>query len=301
MTYFIKFHGISFSDRRKVEPVRSGGWPGQLWRRLLRSSVADYEVIEEIGQTASGHSRFLCRPPERLHRSGPVVVAELALDAGRWHQMADHLGRLVAIGAPGLLELLEVGPDLDPGGAGVYLVAEAAPGGSLVEPVQPLDMPDIASAVATAAEAAHSMHDAGLAHGAIDGQAIVFTERGPVLSPPPLDLPPGAVAKSRGWRQLSTIDPDLLGGESPSRSSDVWSLGATLHSALSTVPLYEGLDADEPVTLVQRIVFGRPGVDPALPAELTEVISACLDPDPSRRPQTAAEVARMIRARKRLS
>jgi eukaryotic-like serine/threonine-protein kinase len=262
---------------------------------LLRSSVADYEVIEEIGQTASGRSRFLCRPPERLDQEGPVVVSQLAVDAGGWHQMADQVGRLVQLGTERLLELLEVGPDLDPGGAGVYLVSEADPGGTLAAPRETLDLGGVAAAVAAAAEAAHSYHEAGLTHGAIDSRAVIFTRRGPVLGPPPLDLAPGAVARSADWRQLSTLDPDLLCGESPSRSSDVWSLGATLHTALSPRPLYEGMDSDEPVTAVQRILFARPSVDLSLPGGLAEVVSACLELDPTRRPQTAAEVARLIR------
>jgi hypothetical protein len=64
---------------------------------------------------------------------------------------------------------------------------------------------------------------------------------------------------------------------------------------MSPKPLYEGMDSDEPVTAVQRILFARPSIDPALPGPLAEVISACLEPDPTKRPQTAAEVARMIR------
>jgi serine/threonine protein kinase len=257
--------------------------------------VADYEVIEEIGQTRSGKSIYLCRPPDRLQRQGPVMVSEVALDAGRWHQMTDQLERLVTLGPEMFLELLEVGPDLDPSGAGVYLVSEVAPGGSLEAPAHPLDLPEITAAVAIAAEAAHALHEAGLAHGSIDGRAVLLTERGPVLSPPPLDMSPGAVTRSDGWRHLSTVDPDLICGESPSRSSDVWSIGATLHNALSINPLYEGMEGDEPVTAVQRILFGRPRVDPTLPADLARVVAACIEADPSRRPQTAAEVARMIR------
>jgi serine/threonine protein kinase len=224
------------------------------------------------------------------------MVSEVALDASRWHQTTDQLERLISLGTERFLDLLEVGPDLEPSGAGVYLVSEAAPGGSLEAPAHPLDVAEIIGAVAAAAEAAHALHEAGLAHGSIDGRAVLLTERGAVLGPPPLDMSPGAVTRSSGWRNLSTLDPDLICGESPSRSSDVWSIGATLHNALSINPLYEGMEGDEPVTAIQRILFGRPSVDPSLPANLASVVSACIEADPSRRPQTAAEVARMIRA-----
>jgi serine/threonine protein kinase len=92
------------------------------------------------------------------------------------------------------------------------------------------------------------------------------------------------------------MDPDLLCGEAPSRSSDIWSLGATLHLAASERPLFPGIDADEPVTAVQRLLFTRPEIDRDLDPVVAETVAACLDPDPDARPGTAAEVAERLAA-----
>ncbi len=258
----------------------------------MRSSIADYEVIQALPFTAAGQARYLCRSPERLGLDGsPVVITELAVDAAGWRDLASYLTRLAGVGSDRLLTLFEVGPDLDGDGAGVYLAAESAPGGSTENPRDQLDTGDRIRAVADAARGAHALHEAGIAHGSIDSRAILFTGRGAVLGPPLLGRPAGEVARMQGWRDVIGFDPALLRGEEPSRSSDVWALAATLHGLLSSTPLYPGIVDDAGVTALQRIIFTRPQVDPNLPAEVVETISACLADDPDERPLTAKEFA----------
>jgi serine/threonine protein kinase len=263
---------------------------------LLRSSVADYQVIQALTDTPTGCPRYRCQPPPRLRVNGWAMVTELAVDANGWHQLAERVSRITALGSAYLLELYELSPDLDPAASGVYLAAEDAPGGSLVGPRRSIERAEVVAAMAAAAQAVHAMHEAGLTHGWIDGRAIVFTARGPVLAPPPLDLASGVATKFLDWRTVSCVDPDLVCGEAPSRSSDVWSLGATLHGALSDAPLYEGIVDDEAVTAVQRVLFTTPVIDPGLGRDLAAIVSDCLNPDPSKRPETAFEVATRLRA-----
>lgn len=261
----------------------------------MRSSVADYEVIEALRPSASGSPRYLCRPPDRLRVEGSVVVTELAVDASGWHQLADYVARVSSLGPELFVELLELSPDLEPGAAGVYLSCEHCPGGSLDEPAEPLEPGAAIEAVARAADAVHSMHEIGLTHGWIDGRAILLAERGAVIAPSPLDVQSGVLARFAGWRSVVTLDPDLLRGEGPSRSCDIWSLGATLHSALTSQPLYPGIDGEEPVPAVQRVLFERPVVDESLDRSIADLIRACLEIDPARRPPTAADVASTLR------
>ena len=142
----------------------------------------------------------------------------------------------------------------------------------------------------------HALHESGIAHGSISAFAIHLTPRGAVLAAPSPDSPEGLVARVGDWRLLETVDPDLLNGDMPSRSSDIWSLGATLHRLLSEQPLHPGIDGDEPVTAVQRVLFTQPEVDPGMPRMLGEVIASCLDADPAARPTTAAVLSELILA-----
>lgn len=277
-------------------PVRSGRRRSVLGG-LLRSSVADYEVIRALPQSGAGQARYLCRPPERLGVDEPVMITELGVDAAGWRDLTSQLSRLAGIGSDRLLTLYEVGPDLDPRAAGVYLVSEAAAGGSADDPIDPLDATNRVRVVADAARGAHALHEAGIVHGSINGGSIFLTPRGGVLGTPTFGRPTGEVARMRDWRSLVVLDPSLVRGEEPSRSSDVWALAATLHQLLSRRPLYPGIADDPGVTAVQRVLFTRPEIDPTLPPEVAHVLKAFLADDPGERPLTAEDLAdRLLRA-----
>jgi serine/threonine protein kinase len=255
----------------------------------VRDSIADYEVLRPWGRSAH---RFICRPPARLRRESDVLVSRLAVDAEGWQQLCDSLIRLVAVPGGRLLEVLEVGPDLATGD--VFVVSEAVDGGTLSEPDGPVDSARRVSAMAEVARGAHALHEAGLAHGGIHPGAVLLTGRGAVLDLPPLDAPPGQVTMAGPWPELVSVDPELLCGEAPSRASDIWALGAALHTALSDRPLFPGIEGDEPITAVQRVLFSRPEPDPAIPSRLRALIGACVAADPADRPPTAEAVAERL-------
>ena len=95
----------------------------------------------------------------------------------------------------------------------------------------------------------------------------------------------------RDWRDVAMLDPALLRGEHPSRSTDIWALAATLHGLLSTHPLYPDIDVDPSVTALQRILFTRPEIDPDLPPDVAATLAACLADDPGERLLAADELA----------
>lgn len=250
----------------------------------MRSSIADFEVSEPW---AGGGRRWVCRAPARLGRDTPVLVGELDVDAEGLGAIAERLLRLAQAGGDGLIGVIEVGPDRATGGS--YLATDA------VRPATPEQGGRIA-AMGRVARTVHGLHEAGLAHGALRPAAVLGAGSAAVLDLPPLDDPAGRVLTVTDPSDLSTVDPDLLRGERPSRSTDIWSLGATLHRLLSPLPLHPGIQEDEPVTAVQRVLFTRPEVDPRLPAPLRRLIESCLEEDPAARPSTAAEFAERVEA-----
>jgi serine/threonine protein kinase len=264
---------------------------------VLRSSVADYRVIQALSPTGMGQARYLCQAPERLELDeAAVMVTELAVDASGWRELVGNLSRLAGVESPHLLRLLEAGPDLDPAGAGVYLASEAASGGSIGDPAEHLDPAALIKAVAEAARGAHMLHECGLAHGSIDSRTILLTSRGGALGPPGLGGQAGVVTRMRDWRDVAVLDPALLRGEDPSRSSDIWALATTLHAVLSSRPLYAGIESDPAVTAVQRVLFTRPEIDPSLPAGIADSLAACLADDPGERILSADEFADRLSA-----
>jgi serine/threonine protein kinase len=253
--------------------------------------------MEALPPSVTGQARYLCHAPERLELDdATVMVTELAVDASGWRELIGNLSRLAGVESPHLLRLIEVGPDLDPAGAGVYLASEAAPGGSVGGPSEPLDAGGHVRAVAEAARGAHMMHECGIAHGSIDRRSIFLTSRGGALGPPAMGGQGGVVTRMRDWREMEVLDPALLRGEDPSRSTDIWALATTLHGLLSSRPLYAGIDEDPAVTAVQRVLFTRPELDPALPAAIAESLAACLADDPGERILSADEFADRLTA-----
>lgn len=237
--------------------------------------------------------RHVARAPDRLGRTDEVLVSELAVDAEGWQTLCDRLVRLAQVPGGGLLEVFEVGPDLETGA--VFLVSEL--------PEEPPALPRagtprdrLLGALAAAARTLHGMHETGIAHGSVTTDALLLSGRGPVLDLPLLDGQPGEIVNLDHWRRLEAMDPELLGGEAPSRGSDIWSLGATLHALLSDRPLFPGMEHDETVTAVQRLLFTRPSPDARIPADLLALVQDCLEPDPADRPQTALVVAERMAA-----
>ncbi|HET6874605.1 MAG TPA: protein kinase [Acidimicrobiales bacterium] len=256
----------------------------------MRDSIADYQLMRAWG--AAGR-RHVARAPDRLGRADEVLVSELAVDAEGWQTLCDRLVRLAQVPGGGLLEVLEVGPDLETGA--VFLVSEL-PEEPPVLPRAGEQRDRLLGALAAAATTLHGMHETGIAHGSVTADALLFTSRGPVLDLPLLDAQPGEIVNLDHWRRLEAMDPELLGGEAPSRGSDIWSLGATLHALLSDRPLFPGMEHDETVTAVQRMLFTRPSPDARIPGDLLVLVQDCLEPDPADRPQTALVVAERMAA-----
>lgn len=259
----------------------------------LRSAVADYELGEAVAPGC-----YRARPPDRLGFGPDAIVRlwELQVDAAAWPEVSSDLVLFASVDSPNLIRLFEAGPDLDPSGPGAYLVTEDPPGGSLASPVRLLQLGEVIRAASGAARGAHALHEAGLAHGSISVASIFLADRGGILGPPLPTGPTGAVVRVEEWQRLDVLDPDLVRGASPSRSTDIWALAATVHQACSGTSLYPGLDREQAVTAVQRVLYGPVTVASTVPPDLADLLEACFDRDPSKRPATALELAERLDA-----
>src|SRR5260370_35635022 len=102
-----------------------------------------------------------------------------------------------------------------------------------------------------------------------------------------------------GSGTLVYMSPQQLDGERGSHLDDIYSLGATLYDLLTSKPPFYSGNIDRqihervaPSMTERRKEFN---IEPALvPQVWEEVVAACLAKDPSRRPQSAAEVAQRL-------
>ena len=94
------------------------------------------------------------------------------------------------------------------------------------------------------------------------------------------------------------MSPEQWRGEPPTEASDIWALGAMFHRLATGQPVF-GATPDR--TIQERVLSGEPAPDlsdlaPWLPEPLTRLTRRCLAKDPAARPESAAEVLRVLDA-----
>jgi serine/threonine protein kinase len=170
-------------------------------------------------------------------------------------------------------------------------------------PARPLPREATLTALEHAARAAHALHEAGMAHGDITPANVALYEApdgtvGGKLSDLGLTrfLTPGNTMTGMGRpSSVEFTDPDILAGAVPSRRTEVWSLGATAHRALSGSGLYGELPDSQPLLAIRRVLAKPAELDPALAAADRAVVADCLAAGAARL-ATAEQVADRLAA-----
>jgi len=127
---------------------------------------------------------------------------------------------------------------------------------------------------------------------------VLLHEHGAVLSDLGLAqiLNPGQTVTGIGTLgSMEFMDPVVVRGGRPSRACDIWSLGASLHRALTGEGIYGELP-DAPLLALRVVLSREPTLAASLSPEEAAVIRRCLALDPSERPVSADEVATQIEA-----
>lgn len=257
--------------------------------------IADYVFTDTIGAGAHG-TVFVADRPERL----PVPYDQVAVKVltgntspAAYDRAIEELQLWASMRSGFLVHLFDTGRE-----EGVFYYAMAYhPLGSLGAPAAALSRSDILRAVAHAARAAHDLHEVGCVHRDIKPNNVLLHETGAHLSDLGLAqiLTPGQTVTGLGSiGSVEYLDPLVVRGEPAGRSTDVFSLGATLHRALTGTGIYPDLIDDNPIAALRLVIEAEPEVDSRLPEGEADVIRSCIDPDVANRPATADELARRI-------
>jgi serine/threonine protein kinase len=252
----------------------------------LRSRLADYQLLGPAGPSSDS---WLATAPARIGISEPVVVTELA--PGDWPARAARLSSLAAVRSPWLPRLIEAGETDEEDGPVAWVVRTDGRAPAVSGPAS--DPESVLRGLAAAARGAHDLHEAGWVHGDIRPGAILRRGDDTLLEPPirTVATPGRTIPSGVTPADLDPLDPVTVWGEGPSRSSDIWALGATAHRLLTGTHVHPALPDDPIVTAVQRVLVEVPVVVSSLPAAVAELLRSCLAPDPADRPGTAADLA----------
>ena len=257
----------------------------------------DYLLVRRLGEGSHGRS-FLAEPPLRLGVSDEYVVVKVLhreVNEDDFSRATHHLAGVASVMSPYLARPLDV-VRVD---RSMGVVTEHVAGGSLESPAKPISRREVMQAVADAALGAHALHEVGIAHGNITPSNILLGTRCAKLGDASLlsVLDPGrTTAGTQAGDSVDLTDPAILLGASPSRASDVWSLGATLHRLLTGQSLF-GVVPDVGETEALRHVIVAPArLGGSLSPAEARVIAECVAEDPVERPLTAEALATRLRS-----
>jgi serine/threonine protein kinase len=267
---------------------------------VVPPAVADYVIVRQLGE--GNHGRYyLARPPARLELSDEFValkvfgdrVSELGYDRG-----VRELRAFAAVRSPYLVTVYDAVLEDTFAYAMQYF-----PLGSLAAPARPLARTEVYRVLEHAARAAHALHEAGMAHSDIKPANVLLAEGnggGDAISGRLSDLglarflAPGTTLTSMGRASsVEYLDPDVIGGARPSRRTEIWALGATVHRALAGTGLYGELPDAQPLLAIRKVLGTQPQVDPGLRLAEAEVVRLCLAPDNGRLPTAEAVADRL--------
>jgi serine/threonine protein kinase len=231
------------------------------------ATIADYQVIRVLGEGNNGRF-YLARPPARLGLPDEYVAVKVFTGSHSeqaYERGVRELRAFAQVTSPYLVRVYDAVLQDS------FLYAmEYCPLGSLAAPARPLSRGEVLRAVANAAHALHALHEAGLTHGDLKPANILLTEEGGKLSDLGLArfLTPGVTLTGMASAaSVEFLDPALLRGDRPSRATEVFALGATLHRALTGNGLYGELPDSEPLLAIRRVMSAEPALAPGLTNE----------------------------------
>jgi serine/threonine protein kinase len=263
----------------------------------MREGIADYSFIRPLG-TGNNGVFYLARRPERLPVHDDLVAVKVLSGTSSqdtFRRATRELAAFAAVSSPYLVTLYDAGQ----AGSEMYYSLEYVAGGSLAHPAEQPPRSAALAAVARAARAAHALHEAGIAHNDIKPGNVLLDSGGGKLTDLGLSrlLRPGLTITGLGSSaSVEFLDPALIRGAAPSRASDIFALGATLHRTLTGTGLYGDLPRDNTMIAMRRVLSRDAEISASLDAATRAVIGAAISTDQAERPATAEEFAGRVEA-----
>jgi serine/threonine protein kinase len=249
--------------------------------------MADYIIVSPLGMVDQGDF-YLAEAPARLGPGVDRVALKVVPATEDFERIVREVSTFARIEDPHLLRLVGAGQHEEH----FFFATEWCERG----PIDLLDLApaEVRRAVAQAARGAQALHAVNVVHRNIrprnvyvraDGSAVLAD-----LSLVQSDHEDATDLVSTS--ALGFLDPALLTSDEIGVASDLFSLGATLHWLSTREHLYPQIDPTRPLMSVRSILRNPPNVrrdlcDPAV----ADLVAACVDPDVSRRPPSAAAFA----------
>jgi serine/threonine protein kinase/Tol biopolymer transport system component len=261
------------------------------------AKLGNFEIVELLGR--GGMGEVWRARDARLKRDVAIKVlpAGLARDPDRIARFEREARAASALNHPNIVAVHDIGCD-----SGIYWIAsELVRGDTLRRAIEagPLPAPraiEIAVQVAAGLAAAHA---AGLVHRDLKPDNIMVTRDGNVKildfglakqrHPAPDSITAYLTDEGTVLGTAGYMSPEQVRGEAVDHRSDLFSFGVVLYEMLCGKRAFAGASS---VEVMNAILKADPPQLPAtVPAALSRIVRRCLEKEPSRRFQSAADLA----------
>ena len=246
--------------------------------------VADYAIVREMRNGNHG-LMYVAAPPARLGVDDEYVAVKVlnhhATD-DEFRRIANELRLLNSTDSRHVAHLLDAGSQ----DGRLFIVMRYYADGSLEDAHGRLDVDLILQCAADAARGAHALHELGVAHRDIKPANVLIESGRGVLADLGLAQMLGNKATTVGFGPIGALEfmaPALAWGEKASRGTDVWSLGATLHRAVTGESTVGTIDTSTLLAALRHVMHTEPTIGSNCPDRLVPVLRRALrigDTDP---------------------
>ncbi len=263
-----------------------------------------YEIVSQLGAGAMGE--VYRAKDTRLGRDVALKIlpAEFSTNADRRRRFDQESRSASALSHPNIVSVYDAGEE-----QGVaYMVSELVDGESLRAVIGRGPLPlrralDLAAQLADGLGAAHS---AGVVHRDLKPENIMLTRDG---RPKILDFglaryqaPMAATAEGTATMTQAGVimgtagymSPEQVSGTPADARSDIFSLGIVIYEMLSGKAAFESATTVETMTAILR--QEPPELPSAVPENVRQIVMHCMEKEPSRRFQSAQDLAFHLRA-----
>jgi len=260
-------------------------------RRWDPEMIGPYVVLGRLGAGSMGQV-YLGRSAAGRLVAVKTIKVELAEEAGFRTRFAQEVAAARKVSGFFTPAVVEADPDADlPWLATAYVPAPSL--SRMIAACGPMPVQAVSWLAAGCAEALESIHAAGLVHRDLKPSNVLVAPDGPRV----IDF---GVARAAGRMELTVSrgavgTPAYMAPEQArdphqaSVASDVYSLGATLLFAATGHPPYAGASV---MDVLARLATEPPDLS-GLPAELADLIMACMERVPRARPTSSAVLAQL--------
>lgn len=275
----------------------SSSWEPGEYRHARPSAIETLDGFSDWHQIGRGGDALVYRAVhDALGRDVAIKVLSVG-DAESVSRFTREVQVMVALGRqhPNIAEVLQIGTSSL---GRPCIVMDYYPLGSLDKRLSqdgPLGADEVVRMGTVIADALAFAHSRGVLHRDVKPQNILILPGSYVLADfgiaRLIDTAPIAGFERFSYRHAS---PQVLNGDPPSESDDIFSLGATMFHLLDGKPPFTmpATEPDSALAYIERVATSepRPLLRPDLPPGLASVIARCLQRAPEDRFRTAIEL-----------